>query len=129
MRPVKKSSLGTRLRVILGDNIAMGPGKADLLDNIVATGSIAAAGRRMSMSYRRAWLLIDEMNRVFKSPVVSTAKGGKGGGGGAVLTEVGREVLARYRNMQAVTAKAIAADIEALDAVLAAKPKPAKRRA
>ena len=107
----------------------MGPGKADLLDNIVATGSIAAAGRRMSMSYRRAWLLIDEMNRVFKSPVVSTAKGGKGGGGGAVLTKVGREVLARYRNMQAVTAKAIAADIEALDTVLAAKPKPAKRRA
>ncbi len=128
MPPVKKSPLGTRLRVILGEEIAIGPGKADLLDNIVETGSIAAAGRRMAMSYRRAWLLIDEMNRIFKSPVVTTAKGGKGGGGGAVLTEVGREVLTRYRNMQAVTAKAIAADIEALDSVLAAKPRPAKRR-
>jgi len=129
MRPVKKSPLGARLRVVLGEDIALGPGKADLLDYIVETGSIAAAGRRMSMSYRRAWLLIDEMNRVFKSPVVATAKGGKGGGGGAVLTDIGREVLARYRNMQAATATAIAADVEALDGMLASKPKPAKRRA
>jgi molybdate transport system regulatory protein len=129
MRPVKKSPLGARLRVVLGEDIALGPGKADLLDYIVETGSIAAAGRRMSMSYRRAWLLIDEMNRVFKSPVVATAKGGKGGGGSAVLTDIGREVLARYRSMQAATATAIAADVEALDGMLASKPKPAKRRA
>jgi len=120
MKPTR-APVGARLKVVLGAETAIGPGKADLLDNIVSTGSIAAAGRRMSMSYRRAWLLIDEMNRMFKSPVVTTAKGGKGGGGGAVLTPFGREVLARYRNMQAVTATAIAGDLEALREALATK--------
>jgi molybdate transport system regulatory protein len=106
IRPVKKSPLGARLRVILGDDVAMGPDKPDLLDYIIETGSIASAGRRMSMSYLRAWLLIDEMNRIFKSPIVITAKGS----GGALLTDVCREVLARYRSMQTVNSKAIAAD-------------------
>lgn len=116
-----KAPIGARLRVVLGDETFIGPGKADLLDHIVTTGSIAAAGRRMSMSYRRAWLLVDEMNNMFKSPVVTTAKGGKGGGGGAVLTELGREVLARYRNMESVTAEAIAEDLTALRAALSTK--------
>ena len=120
MKP-SRAAVGARLKVVLGMETAIGPGKADLLDNIVSTGSIAAAGRRMAMSYHRAWLLVDEMNRMFKAPVVTTAKGGRGGGGGAVLTEFGREVLSRYRNMQAVTAAAIDDDLKALREALAIK--------
>jgi len=120
MKPVK-TAVGAWLKIVLGAEIAMGPGKADLLDHIIATGSIAAAGRRMKMSYRRAWLLVDEMNHMFKSPVITTAKGGKGGGGGAVLTPLGRDVLSRYRNMQAATEKAIAGDLKVLKNALAAK--------
>ena len=113
-----KSSVGAWLKIVLGAENAMGPGKADLLDHIIATGSIAAAGRHMKMSYRRAWLLVDEMNHMFKSPVVTTAKGGKGGGGGAVLTPLGRDVLKRYRNMQRATEKAIAGDFKVLKGAL-----------
>ena len=116
-----KAPVGARLRIDLGTTTAIGPGKADLLDHIVVTGSISEAGRRMEMSYRRAWLLVDEMNHMFRELVVTTAKGGKGGGGGAVLTDFGREVLARYRNMQAATEKAIAEDLKALRRVLAVK--------
>ena len=90
--------LKLNLRLFHGDEIAMGPGKADLLEAIEHTGSISAAGRSMEMSYRRAWLLVDEMNRCFKSPLVETAKGGSHGGG-AHLTPFGQEVLARYREM------------------------------
>jgi molybdate transport system regulatory protein len=120
MKPTK-SPVGARLKIVLGEETAIGPGKADLLGLIAETGSIAAAGRRMSMSYRRAWLLVDEMNQMFKTPVVTTAKGGKGGGGGAVLTVLGKDVLKRYRNMQTVTARAIAEDLKALRGALSAK--------
>ena len=92
----------------------MGPGKADLLTHIADTGSIAAAARKMDMSYRRAWLLLAELNSCFKSPVVETAKGGRGGGGGAVLTPLGRNLLKRYRAMVAKTERAVAADFKAL---------------
>jgi molybdate transport system regulatory protein len=102
------------LKIVLGAESAVGPGKADLLDHIAATGSIAAAGRRMAMSYRRAWLLVEELNTTFEAPVVETTKGGKGGGGGARLTAFGRQVLRRYRRMQRTTAKAIAKDLNAL---------------
>jgi len=121
MKRPSKAAVGAWLRIVLGAETAIGPGKADLLENIVATGSIAAAGRRMSMSYRRAWLLVDEMNTMFKEPVVTTSKGGKGGGGGAQLTELGKEVLARYRRMQAATAKAVEEDLQALRQVLSHK--------
>jgi molybdate transport system regulatory protein len=116
-----KSPVGARLKIVLGEETAIGPGKADLLGHIVETGSIAAAGRHMAMSYRRAWLLVDEMNRMFKTPVVTTAKGGKGGGGGAELTELGQDVLRRYRNMQVQTARVIADDLKALRSALAVK--------
>jgi molybdate transport system regulatory protein len=102
-----------RLRIILGDAIAVGPGKADLLEGIRETGSIAAAGRRMDMSYKRAWLLVETMNACFKQPVVEAAKGGKAGGG-ARLTPLGEEVLRRYRRMQAATERAIGRDLAAL---------------
>src|SRR5215213_7513603 len=70
-----------RVRVILRPGTLLGPGKADLLDAIDATGSIAAAGRRLGMSYKRAWYLVDTMNAYFRAPVVVSTKGGKAGGG------------------------------------------------
>ncbi len=83
-------------RLLHQNEIALGPGKADLLAAIEKTGSISAAGKSMHMSYRRAWILVDVMNRCFKQPLVHTAKGGKDGGG-ATLTPLGKQVLANYR--------------------------------
>lgn len=94
------AALRAQLRLWLGDDIALGPGKADLLAAISEAGSIAAAGRRLSMSYRRAWLLVDTMNRCFREPLVVSAVGGSGGGG-AHLTATGQEVLRLYRALQA----------------------------
>jgi molybdate transport system regulatory protein len=113
---------GARLRIVLEPNIAIGPGKADLLQGIAETGSISAAGRRMAMSYRRAWLLVSTMNQCFQSPLVETAKGGAGGGGGAQLTALGREVLERYRRMELLTAAAVEPEMAALRRVLASPP-------
>jgi len=90
--------LEPRIRILLGSSIAIGPGKAALLEAIGETGSIAAAGRRMGMSYRRAWVLAKTMNACFREPLIEAAKGGIGGGG-ARLTAMGREVLALYRRM------------------------------
>ncbi len=95
------------LRLMHGEEIALGPGKAELLEAIARDGSISAAGKNMGMSYRRAWMLVDVMNRCFKSPLVETAKGGSHGGG-ARLTPLGEEVLAHYRAMDAA-AKQVAA--------------------
>jgi molybdate transport system regulatory protein len=102
-----------RLRVRLGPGIDLGPGKADLLEGILETGSISAAGRRMRMSYKRAWLLVDELNGLFDAPLVAANKGGPGGGG-ASLTKRGADVLARYRRMHAACCAAISADVAAL---------------
>lgn len=87
-----------RVRVLADSSVAIGPGKADLLDAIAETGSISAAARAMGMSYRRAWLLVDTMNSCFRSPLVATAKGGAEGGG-ASLTPTGRKVLEEYRGL------------------------------
>ena len=87
-----------RIRVLADSRIAIGPGKADLLDAVAETGSIAAAARRMRMSYRRAWLLVDTMNGCFGAPLVAKEKGGPHGGG-ATLTRMGRSVLAKYRSL------------------------------
>ena len=102
------------LRVKLTKDVNLGPGKAALLEHVAETGSISAAARAMKMSYRRAWLLIEELNTIFREPVVETAKGGKGGGGGAVLTPLGQQVMRRYRAMEAKSTKAIKADLAAL---------------
>ncbi|TMH74601.1 MAG: LysR family transcriptional regulator [Betaproteobacteria bacterium] len=99
------------LRVHLGDQIAIGPGKAQLLESIRRTGSISAAGREMGMSYKHAWLLVDSMNGCFKSALVEAVKGGKAGGG-AWLTTLGLEVLECYRHMQALAADAIGPEVE-----------------
>ena len=101
-----------RIRITWGENIAIGQGKADLLEAIVRSGSISAAARALGMSYRKAWLLVDEMNQCFRSPVVVTAKGGTRGGG-AQVTTLGLEALARFRKIQAQAAEAIAPEVEA----------------
>jgi molybdate transport system regulatory protein len=105
--------LGPRLRVFLQPDFAIGPGKAEILQGIKETGSIAAAGRRMGMSYKRAWSLVDEMNQHFRAPVVEAAKGGLTGGG-AALTEFGEDILARYQRMAKRAQDAIAEDLEKL---------------
>lgn len=89
-----------RVRMLSGDEIAMGPGKATLLESIAEKGSISAAAKHMNMSYRRAWLLVDTMNRCFASPLVISTAGGKQGGG-AHLSALGIEVLKDYRAMEA----------------------------
>ncbi len=97
------------IRVHLARGSAIGPGKADLLEAVAETGSLAAAARRMGMSYRRAWNLVRSMNAAFLHPLVESVKGGASGGR-AGLTATGRDVLARYRRMEARAAAAIADD-------------------
>jgi molybdate transport system regulatory protein len=106
-----------RIRVIFGDEIMLGPGKADLLERIRETGSISAAGRAMAMSYKRAWSLVEQMNAAFREPLVESVRGGSKGGG-ARLTEAGETVLAHYRKLQEVTAEAGAARIAAIRSML-----------
>lgn len=88
-----------RLRVKYGEEIAIGPGKIAILEAIAETGSISAAGRKLGMSYRRAWLLVDQMNHYFKEPVVQAATGGAQGGGTS-LTDTGAEVIRLYRTIE-----------------------------
>lgn len=103
----------SHLRVTVGGDAYIGPGRADLLEGIASTGSIAAAGKRMQMSYKRAWDLVQALNAGFGRPLVETSRGGSAQGG-ARLTAAGEEVLTRYRHMQAATRSAIADDVEAL---------------
>jgi molybdate transport system regulatory protein len=107
-----------RIRLARGGELVMGPGRADLLALIQATGSIAAAGRQMGMSYKRAWALVEAMNGLFRAPVVEAVKGGAGGGG-ARLTETGLQVLHAYRGLEAASVQAGAAFLAELDAALA----------
>lgn len=113
--------LGLHLRVVLGGAVAMGPGKAELLEGIAETGSIAAAGRRMGMSYKRAWLLVDTMNATFSGPLVDAAKGGAGGGG-AALTPLGQRILAAYRDLESEAARAGARELSTMRRALAKSP-------
>lgn len=116
-KPRHQPASGPRLRVLLGASIAIGPGKAELLDAIGRTGSISAAAREMGMSYRRAWLLVEAANAAFVEPLVSTATGGSGGGG-AQLTDFGRIVLDRYRRMEYHASAAVAAEFAEFKALL-----------
>jgi molybdate transport system regulatory protein len=114
-------SLKLHIRVIAGETLLMGWGRADLLALIAETGSIAAAGRRMKMSYKRAWALVEAMNATFRAPVVATAKGGAGGGG-AHLTDLGREVLTAYRAVEHAAAHAGAGALATLFSALRNAP-------
>ncbi len=102
-----------KLRLMLGRHVAIGPGKADLLEGIRDTGSISAAGRRMRMSYKRAWQLVEEMNACFRTPLVQASKGGSGGGG-AQLTTAGIDVLDRFRRIEAECEAGTRTDLAAL---------------
>jgi molybdate transport system regulatory protein len=102
---------GLRFRVVLSPGVALGPGKADLLQAIHDTSSLTAAAARFGMSYKRGWSLVQELNAAFAEPLVETEKGGAGGGGGARLTALGRHVLTRYRQMEADAASVIAAGV------------------
>jgi molybdate transport system regulatory protein len=102
-----------KISLIFESGARIGPGKVRLLESIRDTGSISAAARDMRMSYKRAWVLLDSMNRAFSDPLVAAAPGGAGGGG-AVLTEFGAEVLERYRRIHALADMQAAEDLAAL---------------
>jgi molybdate transport system regulatory protein len=108
------------LRIEFGGQDAVGPGKIRLLELIGSSGSIAAAGRDMGMSYRRAWLLIDEVNRCFRKPVVEKRAGGDGGGG-AALTPFGRALVTHYRAIEAKAAAVATPHLRALNRQLQAR--------
>ncbi len=107
-----------RLRILFGSNAMLGPGKAELLDHIHATGSITAAGARMGMSYKRAWGLVETLNATFREPVVITMRGGAKGGG-AQLTQTGQAVLTHYRRIEDRLRTDSEADLAALRRLLA----------
>lgn len=117
----RKAVPAVRVRLLYGAEIPLGPGKADLLEAIIATGSISAAARRMGMSYRRAWLLVDTMNRCFDEPLVTAATGGSGGGR-AQVTELGSAILKRYRGMERKALRAVAADVAAFTDLMLRRP-------
>jgi molybdate transport system regulatory protein len=94
-----KAVIRPRLRIVAGQNIAFGPGKADLLAALEKSGSITKAAAGLGMSYMRAWTLIRTMNRCFSAPLVEAVRGGTKGGGGARLTDTGRRILGLYRQM------------------------------
>lgn len=111
-----------RLQLYCGDEIAMGPGKADLLEAIDREGSISAAGRALGMSYRRAWMLVDTMNRCFAEPLVATTPGG-GKAAGARVTGAGFTALAAYRGLSAnVQQAATGADFSRLAEAIRDEP-------
>lgn len=114
-----------KIRLLVGAVVAIGPGKADLLQAIADHGSISAAAREMGMSYRRAWLLVEDMNKAFRRPVVDTLTGGDGGGG-ARLTGLGEDALRRYRAMEASAARAVAAKLRGFSRLL--RPQSTRRR-
>ena len=95
----KAPQIQPRFRIVCGANIALGPGKADLLEHVRETGSIAAAARKMGMSYMRAWMLVKTMERCFKEPLIEVARGGARHGG-AKLTPNGKRVLELYRKIE-----------------------------
>jgi molybdate transport system regulatory protein len=102
------------IRVDLASGARIGPGKVALLEQIARTGSISAAGRALRMSYRRAWELVEDLNRHLGTPVVATAAGGAGGGG-ARLTQAGESIVSEYRALETVAAKAAQQHLTALE--------------
>lgn len=119
--------LKLKLQIMCGEEVAMGPGKADLLDAIAEHHSISAAGRAMSMSYRRTWLLVDTMNRCWQGPLVATTP--RNQKAGAHLTDLGETILAQYRALQRevehVGAQRLATLVEQF---LLPAPRPAQHR-
>ena len=108
MRSAKKSAapvLKTRFRILRGADVALGPGKVELLSLIAETGSIAQAATRMEMSYMRAWTLVQQMEQCFREPLLHRQRGGAARGG-AQLTPFGARVLELYQAMEAAALRA-----------------------
>lgn len=106
-----------RMRVTVGDVIAIGPGKIQLLEAIGETGSITSAAKSLDMSYRRAWLLLDELNQALRKPAVDSAKGGQNGGG-SLVTDTGRQLIELYRQIEANAALACKPELTKLIGLL-----------
>jgi molybdate transport system regulatory protein len=120
MNTVKENHLRSavlRVRIVFGPGMMLGPGKADLLALIRETGSIAAAGRRMGMSYKRAWMLVETMNAMFREPLVECVRGGASGGG-AHLTEAGEKLLGHYRQVEERARAAAGLELDVLGAMI-----------
>jgi len=106
-KPFKRSvTLRPRLRVLCGDETALGPGRVDLLELIAETGSLRSAAKQMGMSYMRAWKIVQSLNAWFRPALVQAARGGRRGGG-AELTEAGREIVLIYRRMEKESQRAM----------------------
>ena len=103
-----------KLTLVLNSGARIGPGKVTLLESVRDTGSISAAARAMGMDYKRAWVLVDSLNRAFAMPVVERSAGGTGGGG-ASLTSFGAELLGRYRRLEAAAVELAGDDLDALE--------------
>jgi molybdate transport system regulatory protein len=118
-----KSLPSLSIRIDLDSKSRIGPGKVLLLESIHACGSISAAGRAMDMSYKRAWDLVDEINRICRQVAVQRQTGGKQGGG-AVLTPFGASLVARYRKIERDAANAVRKELQALRADIGRSSKP-----
>jgi molybdate transport system regulatory protein len=106
------------LRLDFDADRRLGPGKIALLESIRTTGSISAAGRAHQMSYRRAWLLVEELNKMFAEPLV-TARPGGAKGGGAALTTAGERLVSLYREAERKTRAGVSAEIARIEKALA----------
>src|ERR1700687_1206769 len=127
MRKSSTTSLPSlSVRIDLDTDSRIGPGKIQLLENIRACGSISAAGRAMDMSYKRAWDLVDEINRICKHAAVERQTGGKNGGA-AVLTPFGTSLVARYRRIERAAASAVRKELVALRAEISPSKKALSR--
>jgi len=113
-----KFKVQLRMRIYRDESIAVGPGKIALLEAIAEAGSISAAARQLGMSYRRAWVLVDETNKALRAPAVSTAAGGSHGGG-AALTATGEALVRHYRAAENASRLAAADDVVAMTRLLA----------
>jgi molybdate transport system regulatory protein len=115
------ATLGVRLRIDIGPDCSIGPGKIALLEQIERSGSLSEAARVLKMSYRRAWLLLEDLNRTLGQPVTTASVGGAGGGG-AKITPFGRQVAAAFREIERAAASAAAAKLEWLLQAAVAPP-------
>ena len=111
--PNSRAYPSLHLRLDFGDDRSLGPGKVQLLELIKETGSISAAGRALKMSYRQAWMLIDELNRMSSRPLIVAQVGGERGGG-ATLTRAGASVIQAYRDMEKRASRASSRDMSVL---------------
>jgi molybdate transport system regulatory protein len=118
----KSQTPSIRLRIDLSPDSALGPGKIALLEHIEATGSLSQAARELGMSYRRAWLLLDDVNRMFTEPATTASVGGSGGGG-ARLTDLGRAIVKAYREIEDAAEKAASARIAWLESCRRKSPR------